>query len=42
MLSVLFVTEVCCTIKENNKKKNHFSEARYRFADLNYYFASEN
>ena len=39
MLSGLFATEACYAIKEKNKKKkNHFTEASYHFADVNYLF----
>ena len=42
MLSRLFATEACYTIKETNKnKKSHFAEASYHF-HLSYHFVSEN
>ena len=42
MLSGLFATEACYTIKETNKnKKSHFAEASYHF-HLSYHFVSEN
>ena len=42
MLSGLFATEACYTIKETNKnKKSHFAEASYHF-HLSYHFGSEN
>ena len=42
MLSDLFATEACYTIKETNKnKKSHFAEASYHF-HLSYHFVSEN
>ena len=40
MLSVLFATEACYTIKII--KKNHFAEANYHFGDVNYHFAGKN
>ena len=39
MLSVLFATEACYTIKENKKEKSHF---RGHFADVSYHFAGKN
>ena len=40
MLSDLFATEACYTIKETNKnKKSHFAEANFH---VNYHFVSEN
>ena len=40
MLSVLFATEACYTIKII--KKNHFAKANYHFGDVNYHFAGKN
>ena len=42
MLSVLFATESCYMIKENNNKEKSFYRAKIPFCQLNYHFAGEN
>ena len=42
MLSVLFATEACYTIKENNSKEKPFCRGKLPFADVNHHFADEN